>query len=81
MTEGSANPEFVIPRVFGGKFVHRELVAPERMVSIVSFTDEKGSPVRHPMRPTWPLEVPGREGMRPGFTGTLDQLAAYLAKT
>jgi uncharacterized protein YndB with AHSA1/START domain len=40
-----------------GKFVYREIVAPERLVFVVSFTDEKGNLVRHPLSPTWPLEV------------------------
>lgn len=40
-----------------GKFVYREIVAPERLVFVVSFTDEKGNLKRHPMSPTWPLEV------------------------
>jgi uncharacterized protein YndB with AHSA1/START domain len=95
-----------------GKWVYREIVAPERLVVVVSFTDEKGNPVRHPMSPTWPLEIlgtttlseqggktlltnravpinateserktfeAGLEGMKQGFNGTWDQLAAYLA--
>lgn len=40
-----------------GKWVYREVFAPERLVTIVSFTDEEGNPVRHPLSPTWPLEV------------------------
>ncbi len=40
-----------------GKFVYREIVAPERIVFVNSFSDEVGSRVRHPMSPTWPLEV------------------------
>ncbi len=40
-----------------GKWVYREIVAPERMVIVTSFTDEKGNPVRHPLSPTWPLEM------------------------
>jgi uncharacterized protein YndB with AHSA1/START domain len=40
-----------------GKWVYREIVPPEKLVSVVSFTDEKGNPKRHPMSPTWPLEV------------------------
>jgi uncharacterized protein YndB with AHSA1/START domain len=40
-----------------GKWVYREIVAPEKMVTVVSFTDEKGNPTRHPLSPTWPLEV------------------------
>jgi len=96
-----------------GKFVYREIVTPERIVFVNSFSDENGGLTRHPMSPTWPLEmlsaftfveyegkttftikwVPynateeerktfdaGREGMSKGWTGTLDQLAEYLAK-
>jgi len=40
-----------------GKFVFREVVAPERMVFISSFSDEAGGTTRHPMAPTWPLEM------------------------
>jgi uncharacterized protein YndB with AHSA1/START domain len=40
-----------------GKFVFREIVAPERMVLINSFSDESGGITRHPMAPTWPLEM------------------------
>jgi uncharacterized protein YndB with AHSA1/START domain len=99
-------------REMWGKWVYREIVPPERLVSVVSFTDAEGNLLRHPMSPTWPLEllhtmtlseregkttltvtgVPtnateeerktfraGRNSMEAGFTGTLDQLAAYLA--
>ena len=95
-----------------GKFVYREVVAPERLVHIVSFSDEKQGVTRHPLSPTWPLQtlatatftqhdgkttltvrwVPhnatdeerktfaaNQEGMRQGWTGTMDQLAEYLA--
>jgi uncharacterized protein YndB with AHSA1/START domain len=40
-----------------GKFVYREIVAPERIVLINSFSDEKGGLTRHPMSPKWPLEM------------------------
>jgi uncharacterized protein YndB with AHSA1/START domain len=40
-----------------GKFVFREIVAPDRMVFISSFSDEAGGTTRHPMAPTWPLEM------------------------
>jgi uncharacterized protein YndB with AHSA1/START domain len=40
-----------------GKFVYREVAAPERMVFINSFSDEAGGITRHPMAPTWPLEM------------------------
>jgi uncharacterized protein YndB with AHSA1/START domain len=97
-----------------GKFVFREIVPPVRMVFISSFSDEAGGVTRHPMAPTWPLEMlstftfeeepggktkvticwsphnateeermtfdAGQDSMRQGWGGTLDQLAAYLAK-
>lgn len=96
-----------------GKFVYREIVAPERIVLVNSFSDEKGGLTRHPMSPTWPLQMvstttlaehagkttlsvrwaplnpteeerktfdTGHDSMRMGWTGTMDQLAAYLAK-
>ena len=96
-----------------GKFVYREIVAPERIVFVNSFADEAGNLVRHPASPTWPLEVlsiltlteqagkttltltgypinateaerktfeDGRSSMQQGFSGTWDQLDAYLAK-
>jgi uncharacterized protein YndB with AHSA1/START domain len=40
-----------------GKFVYREIVPNERMVLINSFSDEAGGVTRHPMAPTWPLEL------------------------
>jgi uncharacterized protein YndB with AHSA1/START domain len=40
-----------------GKFVYREIVAPERIVHINSFSDENQGVTRHPMAPTWPLET------------------------
>jgi len=96
-----------------GKWTYREIVPTERLVSVVSDTDEKGNPVPHPMGPNFPREmlytmtlaehdgkttmtVTGfpinateeerntfagkRDWMLQGFTGTLDQLEAYLAK-
>lgn len=96
-----------------GKFVYREIVRPERVVLVNSFSDEAGNITRHPMSPTWPLEMlsvfqfaeeNGRaaltirwspldadetaratfggahDSMRQGWTGTLDQLAEYLAQ-
>jgi uncharacterized protein YndB with AHSA1/START domain len=44
-------------RVMWGRFVYREIVAPERLVFVVSFTDEAGNIARHPLSPNWPLEV------------------------
>jgi uncharacterized protein YndB with AHSA1/START domain len=95
-----------------GKFAYREIVPPEQIVFVNSFSDEKGGLTRHPMSPTWPQETlstftlaghegkttltirwaplnateaerktfdDGRKGMQQGWTGTLDQLADYLA--
>lgn len=96
-----------------GKAVYREVAAPERLVWVNSFSDAEGSTTRHPMAPTWPLELlttitlaenrgrttmvvrwsplnpteeerrtfdGGHESMQQGWTGTLDQLEAYLAR-
>jgi uncharacterized protein YndB with AHSA1/START domain len=96
-----------------GRFVYREIVKPERIVSVSSFSDEKGGLTRHFLSPEWPLEMlntatfseadgkttltvssvavnataherktfeDGFKSMEGGFTGTFDQLAAYLAK-
>jgi len=40
-----------------GKWTFREVVAPERLVLINSFSDAAGGITRHPMSPTWPLET------------------------
>jgi len=96
-----------------GKFVYREIVAPEKIVLVNSFSDAAGGLARHPMSPTWPLEMlatttfaeqgdktlltirwkplnateeeqktfdAGHGGMRQGWTGTFEQLTAYLEK-
>ena len=40
-----------------GKFVYREIVPPQRLVFVNSFSDEAGNITRHPMSPTWPREL------------------------
>ena len=40
-----------------GKWVFREINAPDSLAYVVSFCNEAGVPVRHPMAPLWPLEV------------------------
>ncbi len=40
-----------------GKFVYRDIVAPERIVFVNSFSDEQRGVTRHPMHATWPLEM------------------------
>jgi uncharacterized protein YndB with AHSA1/START domain len=44
-------------RVMWAKFVYREIVPPERLVWAHSFSDETGGLTRHPLSPTWPLEL------------------------
>jgi uncharacterized protein YndB with AHSA1/START domain len=40
-----------------GKFVFREIAAPERIEFINSFSDESAGTTRHPLVPTWPLQL------------------------
>jgi uncharacterized protein YndB with AHSA1/START domain len=40
-----------------GKFVYREIVKPERLVWINSFSDKDGGTTVHPMSPGWPREM------------------------
>ena len=64
----TANRDLVITRVFNaprevawkafaGRWVFREIVAPERMVIVSSFARENKNPVRNPLIPTGPLET------------------------
>ena len=95
-----------------GRFVYREVVAPERLVFLSSFSNEQGEITRAPFFDGgWPLEVlntvtfadrggktllslrgvsheataeerktfeGGRDSMKGGFTGTMEQLESYL---
>jgi uncharacterized protein YndB with AHSA1/START domain len=96
-----------------GKFVYREIVAPERIILINSFSDEDGGITRHPFSASWPLEMLStttlveeqgqtrmtiewvpinatdeerqtfnamHDSMNQGWSGTFEQLEAYLAK-
>jgi len=40
-----------------GRFVYREIVAPEKLVWVNSFSDKDGGVTRHPMAPDWPREL------------------------
>ncbi len=40
-----------------GKWVFKEVVPPSRLVFVNMFSDAKGGATRHPMAPTWPLEM------------------------
>ncbi len=43
--------------VMWGKFVFRDVRAPERLAFVSSFSDEAGNITRAPFSPTWPLEI------------------------
>lgn len=43
--------------VMWGRFIYREIEEPARIVLVNSFSDENGGLTRHPMSPTWPLEM------------------------
>jgi uncharacterized protein YndB with AHSA1/START domain len=96
-----------------GKSVYREIKQPDKLVSVISFSDENAGITTHPMSPTWPREMlttvefaekgkdktdltirwlpvnptaeetktfdESHDDMKIGWTGTLDQLGAYLA--
>ncbi len=40
-----------------GKWTFREIVAPEKLVLVSSFSDADGGVTRHPMAANWPLET------------------------
>ena len=40
-----------------GKFVYQEIVPPERLTFINSFSNEAGGMGKHPIIPTWPMET------------------------
>ena len=40
-----------------GKFVYREIAAPEKIVFVNSFSDPDGNTIRAPFSPQWPLEI------------------------
>lgn len=40
-----------------GRWTFREIVAPERLVVVVEFSDADGGVTRHPMAPSWPLQT------------------------
>ena len=100
--------------VMWGKMEYREITSQSRIVFVNSFSDEAGGVTRHPMGPTWPLEMlsiftfeeqgnktkftvewsplnatdeeratfaAGHGSMNQGWSGTLDSLTTYLAKT
>jgi uncharacterized protein YndB with AHSA1/START domain len=43
--------------VMWGKWVYREIAPPERLVFVVSFSDERAGLTRHPFSAEWPMET------------------------
>lgn len=44
-------------QIMWGKFVYRDMQAPERLVFVSSFSDAEGAITRAPFSPSWPLEI------------------------
>ncbi|MGO8765553.1 MAG: SRPBCC family protein [Limisphaerales bacterium] len=44
-------------REMWGKFIYREITAPERLVYVQHFSDAAGGITRHPLNPVWPLQM------------------------
>jgi uncharacterized protein YndB with AHSA1/START domain len=99
-------------KIMWGKMVYREITPQDHIEFINSFSDENGGVTRHPLAPTWPLEMlsiftfedapsgktkftvrwspyeatpeeqaafdAGHASMTGGWSGTLEQLEAYL---
>lgn len=40
-----------------GKFVYQEVIVPEKLVFVQSFSDEEGNTIRAPFNANWPLEI------------------------
>lgn len=49
--------EFPNGKEMWGKFVYREIDAPERIVFTNAFSDADGTLTRNPWMPVWPLEI------------------------
>ncbi len=43
--------------VWWEKFIYQEIISPEKLVYIFSFSDERCGVTRHPLGSTWPLEI------------------------
>jgi uncharacterized protein YndB with AHSA1/START domain len=40
-----------------GRAYYREIIPPEKLVYVNTFSDEKGGITRHPLAPDWPAEL------------------------
>jgi uncharacterized protein YndB with AHSA1/START domain len=57
-----------------GKWTFREIVAPQRLVVVVQFSDAAGGVTRHPMAPNWPLSTLSTTSFSEQHGGTLLKL-------
>jgi uncharacterized protein YndB with AHSA1/START domain len=53
-----------------GKFVYRDIMPPERLVFVSSFSDEQGNLTRAPFSPLWPLEIENTLSLSEQFGNT-----------
>jgi len=44
-------------QIMWGKLTYREVAEPQTLTYVVSFSDENRGVTRHPLSPTWPLEI------------------------
>lgn len=58
-----------------GKWVFRDITAPERLVFTSSFSDDAAATVRAPFSPDWPLEVLTTVTFTPDGGGTLMEMS------
>lgn len=80
-------------RAMWGRVVYREITEPERLAFIQSFSDERDGIARHPMSPSWPLqmlseltftEAGGKTTLAVRWTpfeATAEEIAAFSAGT
>lgn len=61
------------------KFVYHEILAPDRLVFVSSFSDEKGNITRAPFSATWPLEITNTLILREQFDKTTLTLLSHPA--
>ncbi|MEI9903553.1 MAG: SRPBCC domain-containing protein [Asticcacaulis sp.] len=64
-----------------GKWVFRVIDKPKTLAYVVSFCNEQGVPVRHPMAPLWPLEVLAIQTLTPQAPSSSEAVGQNNIKT
>jgi uncharacterized protein YndB with AHSA1/START domain len=62
-----------------GKWHYLEVVRQQKLVSIVSFTDEKGTIISHPGSPSWPKEIHSTVTFTDNKSGKTEVLVEWKA--